>query len=172
MIKGEKIYLRAVEPEDIDNLYLWENDPAIWRVSLLSMLYSKFVLKEYIENSSKSIYEIGQQRFMICLCGDDSAIGTIDLFDFDAHNQRAGLGILIYDDKNRGKGYAKEAITLVEYYARENLNMHQLYCNISEDNSASISLFSSLNYQLCGTKKEWLNIKGAWLSEHLFQKIF
>lgn len=171
MIKGENIYLRAVEPEDIENLYLWENDADVWHVSLSSMLYSKFVLREYIENSNRNIYEIGQQRFMICLKGDNSVIGAIDLFDFDPHNRRAGLGILIYNKENRGKGYAKEAISLTEDYAKNNLNIHQLHCNIAENNTNSISLFESIDYQCYGVKKEWLFIKGTWYSEHSYQKI-
>ena len=172
MVKGDKVYLRAVEPEDIESLYLWENDPTVWNVSLSATLYSKFVLREYIESSHKSIYESCQQRFMICRIGDDIAIGTIDLFDFDAHNKRAGVGILIYDKEDRGAGYATEALSLLEHYVINSLDLHQLYCNIVCDNSSSVALFGRCGYTICGTKKEWLRIGGKWFDELVYQKIF
>lgn len=171
MIKGERIYLRAVEPEDIEKLYVWENDPQVWSVSTSPMLYSKFVLREYIESSHKTIYELGQQRFMICLLDSGEPIGTIDLFDFDAHNGRAGVGVLIYDNANRGSGYASEALSLLEDYAVNVLNLHQLYSNIVEDNQASKVLFTKNGYSCCGTKKEWLRIGGKWFDELKYQKI-
>ena len=172
MIKGDKVYLRAVEPEDIERLYLWENDPAVWNVSISATLYSKFVLREYVESSHKSIYETAQQRFMICRISDDVAIGTIDLFDFDAHNKRAGVGILIYDKSDRGSGFATESILLLENYVINSLDMHQLYCNIVCDNAASVKLFERNGFTLCGTKKEWLRIGGEWFDELIYQKIF
>lgn len=171
MIKGEKIYLRAVEPEDIESLYLWENDPQVWNVSLSATLYSKFVLREYIESSHKSIYETCQQRFMICRMNDDVAVGTIDLFDFDAHNKRAGVGILLYDTEDRGNGYASESLALLQRYVITSLDLHQLFSNIVADNEASKVLFSKNGYTLCGTKKEWLRIGGEWKDELIYQKI-
>lgn len=171
MIKGEKVYLRAVEPEDIEKLYVWENDPQVWQVSTSAMLYSKFVLREYVESSHKTIYELCQQRFMICRITDHEPIGTIDLFDFDAHNSRAGVGILIYDEVNRGSGFASESLSLLESYVKETLNLHQLYSNVVENNEASKILFGRNGYTCCGTKKEWLKIGGKWFDELLYQKI-
>lgn len=171
MIKGEKVYLRAVEPEDIEKLYVWENDPQVWHVSTSAMLYSKFVLREYIESSHKTIYELEQQRFMICRVTDNEAIGTIDLFDFDAHNSRAGVGMLIYDKENRGHGYASEALLLLENYVTDLLNLHQLYSNVVEDNEASKVMFSKNGYVRCGERKEWLKIAGEWMDELQYQKI-
>ncbi len=171
MIKGEKIYLRAVELEDLDKLYVWENDPEVWSVSLSSMIYSKFILKEYIDNAAKSIYEMGQQRLMICRSSDDMPIGTADLFDFDAQNRRAGVGILIYDKEDRGKGYASEALKLIEWYAVKAYDMNQLYCNVVDNNEASKTLFSKMGYSLCGCKKRWLLIGGEWYDELIYQKL-
>ncbi len=171
MIKGEKVFLRAVEPADLDKLYVWENDPEVWSVSVTSTLYSKYLLKEYIDNAGRSIYEVGQQRFMICRLNDGEAIGTADLFDFDPHNRRAGVGILIYDKSDRGKGYANEALKLLEWYAKESLNMNQLYCNVVDNNEASKTLFPKMDYVMCARKKQWLMIGGEWFDELTYQKL-
>ena len=33
ILEGRVVRLRAVEPEDVEAMYRWENDPAVWRVS-------------------------------------------------------------------------------------------------------------------------------------------
>ncbi len=171
MIKGEKVFLRAVEPDDLEKLYIWENDPEVWSVSVSSTLYSKYLLKEYIDNAGRSIYEMGQQRFMICRISDEVAIGTADLFDFDTHNRRAGVGILIYDKGDRGKGYATEALGLLEWYAKEAYTIKQLYCNVVDNNEVSMKLFPKMGYTMCACKKNWLLIGNEWFDELMYQKI-
>jgi len=56
-LANDIITLRAIEPEDIELLYSWENDPEIWEVSHTLVPYSKYILALYIKNSDKDIYE-------------------------------------------------------------------------------------------------------------------
>jgi diamine N-acetyltransferase len=107
-LKGQLISLRAVEPNDLELLYQWENNPSVWHLSNTLAPFSKHILKEYIENAKHDIYVTKQLRLMINT-SKYGPIGCIDLFDFDPTNQRAGIGILIADEQHRGKGYASEA---------------------------------------------------------------
>ncbi len=59
------IRLRALEPEDLELLYEWENNRSYWAVSNTITPYSKYTLKRFLENSHKTIYETGQIRLMI-----------------------------------------------------------------------------------------------------------
>jgi len=95
----------------------------------------------------------------------------IDLFDFDPKNLRAGLGIVILDENDRGKGIGEEALSLLIAYAFSILNLHQLYANILEENTISRHLFERLGFEKVGVKKEWLMFKGAFKNEVLYQKI-
>ncbi len=167
---GKNIYFRALEPEDVDTLYEWENDPEIQIVSNHSAPFSKHTLIEYINSSHLDIYTVKQARFIIAEMETKQAVGTIELFDFDPKNQRAGIGILI-DKKYRAKGYALESIKIMAKYGFKTLQLHQIYCNITTNNTASIKLFTKAGFQLCGTKKEWTSILGKWEDEHLFQLI-
>ena len=65
-LKGENIYLRALEPQDLDFLYHLENNPEIWEISGTTAPYSKHVLQLYLENAHKDIYEVKQLRLCIC----------------------------------------------------------------------------------------------------------
>ena len=37
-LNNDRIYLRAVEPEDLDIMYEMENDPSMWDISILQSL--------------------------------------------------------------------------------------------------------------------------------------
>ena len=169
-LKGEHIFLRALEPDDLDFIYEIENNQDIWEMSNTITPYSKFLIKQYLENAHKDIFEVKQLRLVISTY-DDDAIGLIDIFDFDFHNKRAGIGILIKDSVNRQKGFGADALRLLIDYCFSNLNLHQLYCNISEDNKASINLFKGCNFEKVGLKQDWNIVNGVYKNEYLFQLI-
>ena len=93
-LKGETVFLRALEPEDLEFIHAVENDESIWEVSNTQTPYSKFLIKEYLEQAHKDIYEVKQLRLVISDY-QDATLGLIDLFDFDFKNKRAGVGLLI-----------------------------------------------------------------------------
>ncbi len=169
-LKGQNIYLRALEPRDLDFLYRLENDTSIWEISGTLKPYSKKMLQLYLDNAYRDIYEVKQLRLCICAI-DDKCIGLIDLFDFDPKNRRAGMGIIIANPEDRGKGIGAEAISLVCDYAFSTLDLHQIYANILEDNENSIKLFQKMGFEKIGVKKEWIRSNTGFKSEVLFQKI-
>ena len=167
-LKGEHIYLRALEPEDLEFIHGIENDESLWELSNTITPYSKFLIKQYLEHSHKDIFEVKQLRLVISNY-KNKPLGMIDLFDFDFKNSRAGVGILVKESKDRKLGYGREALQLLIKYSFSHLGLHQLYCNISEDNDASIKLFSSQGFKKIGLKKDWNYIGGSYKNEFLFQ---
>ena len=156
MFVGKNIFLRAIEPEDIDALYLWENDTLLWGLNNMRTPVSKWNLKNLVEQAGMDIYEVKQQRFMIVLKANNQAIGAIDIFDFDAFHSRAGIGILIYDKNNRNKQLGSEALELIINYSFSFVKMKQLYCNILKSNTNSKKLFSNKGFIKTGVFKEWV----------------
>lgn len=170
-LKGENLYLRALEPEDLEFIYALENDENIWEVSNTQTPYSKFLIAQYLENAHQDIYEAKQLRLAICKKEDAKAIGLIDLFDFDPKNHRAGIGIVIQNQHDRGKGLGAEALKLLVWYAFQHLNLHQLYANIGSDNEISLKLFTTFGFQKIGVKKDWHFLQGKYHDEEIYQLI-
>ena len=170
-LNGTNISLRALEPEDLDFLYQVENNESLWEVSNTLQPYSKYILNKYLENAHQDIFEAKQLRLVICRQHDGAPIGLIDLYDFDPQHGRAGLGIVIAEKAERGRGAAKEAIQMLIGYAFEHLGIHQLYASISEDNRPSISLFEGLGFNRTGIRRDWLKTKGGYKSEYFYQLI-
>ena len=169
-LKGEKISLRALEPEDLDFLFTSENDMTFWKVSNTQTPFSKYILKKYLNNAHLDIYQIKQLRLIITDNKNDTAAGMVDLFDFNPQHKRAGVGILIHE-KFQNAGFGSEAISLFTSYCFDTLNLHQLYANITPDNSKSISLFTKLGFVKIGEKKDWLFIDGSFKNELIYQRI-
>jgi len=169
LFENEIIQLRAVEPEDLDRLYAWENNPQLWAVGNTRNPYSRFVLKQYIANSDKDIYESHQLRLMMVSIAIGETVGTVDLFDFDMHNSRIALGLFV-DSAYQGKGYAKAALQLVEDYVFNFLKINQLYCHISENNTASRAMFEKEGYETNAVLKNWLKTPDGFENIIVFQR--
>jgi len=170
---GPNILLRAPEPSDIDTIFRWENDIRIWHLGNTITPFSRFAIEQFVMNIENDIFASKQLRLMIDWHSSGSGaitVGSIDLFDFDPYHKRAGVGILI-DASSRQHGFASEALSLLIEYCFSTLNLHQLYCNIEQNNIESIRLFTKAGFISCGTKKEWLLREEQWTDELMFQLI-
>ena len=123
-LRGENIHLRALEEEDLIFLYEIENNEDLWEVSNTSTPFSKFILKNYLENSHLDIYEAKQLRLVICKNDSKDPIGFLDFFDFDPYHKRAGIGIMIIQSE-QNKGFATESLELAISYAFSYLQLHR-----------------------------------------------
>lgn len=170
-LKGESIFLRALELSDLDFLYNLENDESLWEVSNTTTPYSKYILQQYLENSHRDIYEVKQLRLVICLSCNEAAVGLIDLFDFDPKHSRVGIGIVIFSEDDKRKGYASEALRITCDYAFSHLNVHQIFAGITEENKGSIKLFEKAGFEKGGVKKNWIFSEGKYISEYFYQLI-
>lgn len=166
---GININLRALEPEDLDWLFALENDESLWHISLTHQPFSKYLLAEYIKNAKQSIFEAQQMRLVIQTIKNEP-VGLIDLYEFNAFHKRAGIGIIILKEY-RNKGYASEALRIIIKYSFEYLKLHQLYAQITVNNSDSLQLFQNSGFQITGTKKEWNNIENHYYDEYFLQLV-
>lgn len=169
-LKGTQIILRALEPEDLSFLFQIENNESFWEISHTQAPFSKFILKQYLENAHLDIYEAKQLRLIIEDKTNQQPLGMIDLFDFNPQHKRAGIGILIHPNFQQN-GFASEALSLLIKYCFTHLQLHQLYANITDDNKNSIHLFTKHQFKEIGVKKDWIVSNNIYKNEILFQLI-
>ena len=167
---NDRIYLRAVEPEDIDIMYEMENDPSMWDISNFTVPYSRYVLQQYIESSQSDMFADKQLRLMIVRRSDRRTIGTIDITDFVPLHSRGDVGIAVHKDVRR-EGYASDALSLLCEYAFDFLCIRQLYAYAAVDNEACIRLFNSCGFAQCGLLKDWLQTKDGYKDALMMQRI-
>ncbi|MDR0682112.1 MAG: GNAT family N-acetyltransferase [Dysgonamonadaceae bacterium] len=170
LLENDNICLRALEPEDLDVLYQWENDSRLWRHSSTLAPYSKFVLRDYLLNSSQDIFQSRQLRLMITEKKNGNPIGTIDLYDFEPLHLRAGIGILL-DENYRKQGFGFQALQLMEEYTFRFLLLKQLYAYVPKSNLPSYKLFQKSGYVETGLLKSWIKTSQGFIDVFFMQRI-
>lgn len=162
------IRLRALEPEDVDTVFRWENDNNLWHLGNTQAPFNRDTIAGYIATYDGDIFRAGQLRLMITSLADGRALGAIDLYEFDALNRRAGVGILI-DDSERGHGYGLRALRLLCRHCYDRLGMKQLWAICQSENAAAMRLFSSVAFEQCGHLRSWVRRGEQWYDAVMFQ---
>lgn len=168
-LTGKQIELRAVEPEDLDALYRWENDSSLWIYGSTVSPFSRYLLKQYIESYTADITRDKQLRLIIMRKESRQVIGAIDCFDYDITNRKAAIGLLIDPDHKR-QGFGRDALETFIEYAFRFLHLHQLYAHIPVCNTASIALFRTCGFHESTRLKDWIRLPQGYTDALIFQK--
>lgn len=171
LLKGNTVRLRAPEPEDLDKLYLWENDTTLWPHGSTRTPLTRHQLWQYIDGYDGDIFSSRQLRFIIVSNESGEAIGTADIYDFDPHDRHAKTGIFV-DCNHRRMGIGSEALTLLSEYARQCTGLHQLAALVRKDNEPSIALFRRNGYKSAGCLQSWTRTGSRYCDVLVFQKLF
>ncbi|MGN1246328.1 MAG: GNAT family N-acetyltransferase [Muribaculaceae bacterium] len=148
------LMLRAIEVTDVDTLMAWENDSSQWDSCNTSAPFSRKQLWDYAVNYNNDIYATGAIRLMVEECNTGNLVGSIDIYDFNRHHNRASVGLYI-DAHHRGKGYGVCAMRLALQYACSFLGMHQVVAEVATDNTASLHMLKACGFTECGTLRDW-----------------
>ncbi len=170
ILENKHIKLRALEPVDLDALFEIENDSSLWHISDTLVPYSRDLLARYLEESVKDIFETKQLRLAISPIGSEQLVGLVDLFQFEPHHRRAGLGIIIKKDHQQ-MGVATHAVELMTQYAFGFLGLHQVFAHVPTNNPGSRRLFENSGFVLSGTLKEWLKDESGYTDVLIYQML-
>ena len=168
-LKDDAISLRTPEPEDLELMYVMENDTTLWSVGNTTLPYSRYTLKLYLEQSKQDLYAERQARFVIGVENGEAA-GMIDLADFDPLNSRSEVCIGLLG-KYRGKGIATRALNLICDYAFKKLHINQLYAFIPEWNEESLGLFEKNGFKKSALLQQWQRTENGYNNVFLVQKL-
>ena len=168
MLEDDAIRLRALEPEDLEFLYRWENETSLWDVGNTLAPYSRYNLKQYIAQSHEDIYTLRQLRLVIEAKETHLPLGMIDLFDFEPHDRRAAMGLYI-DTPFQHLGIGRAALQLMVDYAFSFLRLHQLYVHIQTDNTPCLTLFRKFGFSSAGILREWAQTPDGFKDVEILQ---
>ena len=168
-LANNNIHLRAPEPEDLELLYKMENDTTLWSIGNSTLPYSRYTLRNYIEQTRNDLYAERQARFVIEL-SDGTAAGMIDLADYSPLDARAEVCIGLLSEY-RNAGIAHQALTLLCEYAFDFLNLNQLYAYIPKSHEGSKKVFEKAQFKETATLKEWKRQGNNFIDITIYQLI-
>ena len=174
IIDGEKLYLRLLQKEDVEEFYTWYSDAQITRfvgMKPLSQDRAK-TLFYYLLNDPNGIY------FGIVKKDDGKIIGYIFLARiFKSHKIAREFGIIIGDKNQWGQGYGSEATELILDYGFQHLNLHRIQLLVLDFNERALHMYRKLGFIEEGIQREarivddkWDNVIMMSLLEHEFNQ--
>lgn len=144
---NNRIYLRALEPDDYKVTVEWRHDEEIQNmVGGPKYFVSSEKEKEWIKNA---IFSNDRLVLGICIKENGKLIGTVNIQEFDWINRSCHVPILIGDKTEWSKGYATEARMLALKFAFDERGMERVWATIMDTNIASVKM-----HEKCGYKKE------------------
>lgn len=170
-LQNDTIILRAVEPEDLEMFFKWENDTDLWACGPAIAPFSRQNIRNYIAGYSADIYAERQLRMMVTLRDSNVTVGTVDITDFDPLNRRAAVGVLI-DRPFRRNGYGLSSLELTADYAYGRLGLHQLWATVAASNIPSQKLFAKAGFSRYGRLRSWLRTGRNYSDAFIMQKLF
>ena len=146
LFSSEQVRLRALEPEDLDFLYLWENDAELRESGNTLVPIGRNRLKEYIEKSSEGLMELGMMRL----------------------HRRVAVGLFVIPEYRR-LGIAVESLRKISHYVLDYLRLHQIIAYVLEDNKPSRMLFEAAGFEHTATLRQWMWHAGDYSDVLLYQ---
>lgn len=158
-LRGVHVYLREVRLSDVnENYHRWLNDPEVTR--FLEIRYTPHSL----ENIRTFVQRLDGNRdevFMaICLDEEDRHIGNIKLGPINWVHRYGDISLLIGEKDCWGKGYAREAITLVCQFAFGTLNLRKVNAGCYAANLGSMRAFQKVGFHQEGTLRGQFQVDG------------
>jgi len=150
-IIGDKIYLRPIDIEDIDNYVLWLNDEEVRQYLSMVNPFNKTREKEWVEKLYKDDRNI---VLGIVVKESDQLIGNIGMHGISIINRYASIGIFIGDKNCWSKGYGTEALKLMQKYGFDHLNLHRIYLTVISYNTRAIKAYEKAGFVREGVHRE------------------
>lgn len=159
---GKNLILRPLRAEDASGNWLrWLNDPEVCRYNSHGRFpRTQSDLVKYYERVSGSASEL---VLAVELKEGGVHIGNISLQAIQWVDRSAEFAVLFGEKAHWGKGYSKEAGTLLVEHGFRSLNLHRIYCGTNQDNDGMISLAKHLKMKEEGRRREAIFKDGKFL---------
>ncbi len=157
----EDVYLRALEPSDVDQTRKWHNDAGLYDMLVSPFRYVSHAAEgEWLD--SKTAYSQTEIQLAICLKEGDRHIGNINLTNVDWIARHGYLGIFIGETQYQSKGYGQQALRLMLRHAFRDLGLHRVYLMVFDDNPRAIRVYEKCGFVVEGRLRQHAYKRGAF----------
>jgi len=166
ILRGERVYLRPAEQEDVELFAQWMND-----ADFVETLGGRGPLSIGAEQTwfDELQKDQGKRRwhFVVCLRDDERPFGVIALESVDLLNGSAELGLGIADRSLWDQGYGTEATCVILDFGFGELRLHRVLLHVFDGNDRARHVYQKLGFVHEGTERETLYRHGRHMDVHL-----
>lgn len=158
-LRGARLQLRQVRPDDLHALYAVFSDPAVMRYWSTPAWTQLCQAQAYLTAIWRGHHQGNLFQWGIARLDDDQMIGTCTLFGLDLPNARAEIGYALRHD-HWGGGWAHEALTQVCAHVFDVLKLRRLEADVDPRNPRSLKLLQRLGFVREGLLRERWEVAG------------
>jgi RimJ/RimL family protein N-acetyltransferase len=162
IIVGERVYLRALEPIDLDRCIKWISDAEVTTFLTTRQIFNSIREREWLDKLYTTDNEI---TFAICVKDGNIHIGNGGLHAIDRFYRCATLGIVIGEKEYWGKGYGTEAVRLLADFAFRTQNLNRLDLVVLDFNERARRCYKKIGFVEEGRLREKCFKNGAYCDE-------
>jgi RimJ/RimL family protein N-acetyltransferase len=153
VIRGERVYLRSIERDDLQRCHDWMNEEELRATIAQRYPMSLARQADWIERATRG-QDSSELTLAICLFEGDRHIGNCGLVQIDRDNATATLGILIGEKDCWGKGYGEDAVRTLCLYGFDEMNLHKIRLDVYETNSRAMKTYERVGFRREGLLRE------------------
>jgi RimJ/RimL family protein N-acetyltransferase len=152
MIRGEKVYMRSAEREDIPRFVAWLNDAETAHylsiVSPLSIPLEERWFERMLDAQGRSDF-----LFVICLNQTDEPIGTIGLHGVDLVNGNAAFGIAVGAKDRWSQGLGTDATNAIVDFGFGELRLERIELDVFDYNQRARRAYEKAGFVFEATRR-------------------
>jgi RimJ/RimL family protein N-acetyltransferase len=159
MLVGDKCYLSPPGLEDAPRWAAWFND-----LEVTLPLGDEAYTPSTPESEQEFLDESAHKRLYVFSIVDratDTPIGRGLLFNVDAVNRTAMLGIVIGEKAYWGRGYGQDAVRLLLDYAFNLLNLHSVMLGTFAFNARALACYRKVGFREIGRRRQARIVAGC-----------
>jgi RimJ/RimL family protein N-acetyltransferase len=161
MIRGNSIYLRALEREDLSRCHAWINDEEVTAALAAHHPISLARETDWLERAVRG-EDPSQVHLAICLAEGDRHIGNCGLVALDRENRTATLGIVIGEKDCWRRGYGTDAVRTLCRYGFDELNLHKIRLDVYAFNEGAATVYERVGFRREGVLRKEIFRNGRY----------
>lgn len=167
MIKGEHIYLTAIEQQDLEQLRQWRNLPEYRKHFREYREISSTMQKNWYENIVNN--DKNTIMFAVRDINSDELVGCCGLCYINWVHRYSDLSLYIGKDECYidDAGVAEESCKLLFNYAFKELGLNKIWTEIYEFDHKKYELYKKLGFKQDGFLREQYFYDGKWWNSYI-----
>ena len=159
MLRGERVVLRAVEPDDLHQLWRWRNDLELFQLvegdppTPISVERFEAEFEERLQGPSVEL----------AIDLDGRLIGRCGMFEFDELARNAKIGVTIGEREVWGKGIGRDVVEVLLAYAFHERHLHRVWLDVLATNERALRCYRSAGFVEEGRQRQHAWVDGEYV---------
>ncbi len=163
MYYGEKVFLRALELEDLDDILKHWNNLELRQYLNSQIPMSRQAERQWLERATNlDPWRDGGMTLAIEDKKTKVFLGTVSLFTISKQHKAAEFGIAIHNPENLGKGYGTDATRVMLWVAFHILGLNSVFLRTFDSNQRAQKAYERAGFKNAGVMRQGAFIKGSF----------